>query len=168
MKYCIAANIIQQYSTTCHEKVSTKYCRGGRSTGCELQSNIYSMSHLKSMYVYVCICSNNWTATYQALTRQVCFCLLFYILLIVLIILHKKVDITFIIKNLNDMFFFNSQIKYCCGLRKSRIPDVLSPVKPSLAPKTGLMTYCLGPLRLHRGLFSELPYLPPFLLDLNV
>lgn len=84
---------------------------------------------------------------YQALTMQRCF--LFYELLIVLIILYKKAYVTFIIKNLNEVFFFNSQIKHCLGLRERRKPDVPSSAKPSLTPETWLMTLP-GPLGLHR------------------
>lgn len=77
-------------------------------------------------------------------------CFLFYGLLIVLIILYKKAYVTFIIENLNEVFFFNSQIKFCLGLRERGKPDVPSSVKPSLTPKTGLTTPCLAPVGLHR------------------
>lgn len=76
---------------------------------------------------------------YQALTRQRCF--LFYELLIVLIILYKKAYVTFIIKNLNEVFFFNSHITHCLGLRERGTPDVPSSVQPLLTPKTP----CLAP-----------------------
>lgn len=81
---------------------------------------------------------------YQALTRQRCF--LFYELLIVLITLYKKAYVTFIIKNLNEVFSFNSHIKHCLGLRERGNPDVLSSVKPPLAPETPSLapSACIG------------------------
>lgn len=90
-------------------------------------------------------------------------CFLFYELLIVLIILCKKAYVTFIIKNLNEVFFFNSQIKHCLGLRERGNPDGPSSVKFSLTPKTGLTMPRLGPLGARRGFFGEPRCLPPFL-----
>lgn len=70
---------------------------------------------------------------------------MFYELLIVLIILYKKAYVTFTIKSLNEVFFFNSHIKtHCLGLRERGNPDVPSSVKPSLTPRTGAEAPCLA------------------------